>query len=753
MMESALNLPLPIASAIQGQWRSRRKLQRTPRRLATLKMPSNSATTNNSTTGNVDGRTADASGTIVCLAGDEYIVVANTVANGIFIYRISQEQHPDDLVSPWCVVPLSTTTSSSDIKDTTTTTTTDENEEEEEDMVDPKSEAVIVSLTALPFGQSLVYGETCRIEEGHIVAMTDDGQGFVVRLRKDVSASLVFQFSTMNFGVTCASVVTAAAAILPSTTMPKKVISTKNNQHTDLQLLVGYQSGYLENWKIFRFSSDKILAKMTWRGIYPNNYTIQKMTPLNVTPPDASATNPNVTETTNNTAEGRNESYNANSATGDMKVETPSKKPKAKEISPKDKAIPPRTASRSEVALQPRYLLLTLFSPTDTLKTGAMMEVIDVGDLARIWKNNDSKNDGMGGRLRAINLNQRWIMPAAGMELLNSATISNSPASEGLPRCVHILPSTATGSICTLPQGNGTALPDGTIALVSTTEEDGDLRWGIANDYNQLLLPYPAIGCASINWGISRQQPYIPHVACCLRGGSTYLIPFAPPNTTSNGDNNKASEDTMPVTVFTFDTETHARYVSAFMAGNLILSSSSSSSSSPSSSEDSGSSKHDNRQSQHTTSTGASHDNTNTNTNTSAQTSPTTTPTTTPVLIYGWAGGIIDVYSCELMELAQATCRPMISHREVSALEELLSNGSLGLLIQVLSTMDDTDPLLSQQEYHQQEQSSSSLLWKESRRECRQESLEGVTANDLLLPKFTAIRSLLLMLATTDNSQ
>ena len=192
----------------------------------------------------------------------------------------------------------------------------------------------------------------------------------------------------------------------------------------------------------------------------------------------------------------------------------------------------------------------------------------------------------------------------------------------------------------------------------------------------------------------------MPHVACCLRGGSTYLIPFAQPVPS----NNQEVGESTPVTVFTFDTGTHARYVSDFTAGNLILSSVDS--------------KH--------------------KTKDSHEASDGTTQTTTPVLIYGWAGGIVDVYSCDLMETAKSSCRPVTSRREVSAIEELLSNGSLRLLMQLLSTLEDTDPLLHQN------------LWKEARRECREQSLEGIVAKDMLLPKFTAIRSLLLLLSTKD---
>ena len=253
------------------------------------------------------------------------------------------------------------------------------------------------------------------------------------------------------------------------------------------------------------------------------------------------------------------------------------------------------------------------------------------------------------------------------------------------------------------PEGHCATLPDGTIALLSAKEEDGDLEWGIASDYDQLLLPYPAVGCASIELGTAKQQP-LQLAACCLRGGSTYLIPFPVQLDRANRKNRKMRDDT-PIHVFTFETDTHARYVSDFTAGNLLLSSFAQ--------------KEKPNQTHHN--------------------GETTAKTTAPVLIYAWAGGIVDVYSCELLETPKPTCRPVMRQQEVSTLEQLISNGSLSLLVQLLSALEDSDPLLRQ------------ALWKEARRECRESSMEGVFGKDLLSPKFAAIRSLLLLLSSVSS--
>jgi len=268
------------------------------------------------------------------------------------------------------------------------------------------------------------------------------------------------------------------------------------------------------------------------------------------------------------------------------------------------------------------------------------------------------------------------------------------------------------------PQGNCVALADGTIALLSSTEEYGELVWGVANDYNQLLLPYPAIGCASMYWGCSRHEQAKPHVVCCLRGGSCYVIPFvANTEEEDENDDNSDSSANAAITVFTLDTDTHAKYVQGFTAGNLIISSPPSDSSSKSADD-------------HATAATAAAGNVHTDS------------TQTPVLIYGWAGGLIDVYSCDLMmstPTESCGCRPMIGHREVSALEDLVSNGSTALLVKLLASLNDKESLLQQPMWRE--------AWEESRRESNS-SLELATAKDLVLPKWRATRSLLLSLST-----
>ena len=199
-MVGALDHPLPIASAINGVWTPRRKIHRTLRRIATLATKAGAAVATATVAsemreGNLDPIVLDnASGAKLCIAGDEYIVVGNTTASSLYIFRLSsssilaplsstsQPSATDPLVSPWAVISLQE----------------DDSEEEEEDPKDsssdnntsnniPNSIGRIVSIKALPFGQSLIYGETIREEEGHVVLFTDDGRCIIVRIRKNDS--------------------------------------------------------------------------------------------------------------------------------------------------------------------------------------------------------------------------------------------------------------------------------------------------------------------------------------------------------------------------------------------------------------------------------------------------------------------------------------------------------------------------------------------------------------------------------------
>jgi len=271
----------------------------------------------------------------------------------------------------------------------------------------------------------------------------------------------------MNFGVSC-------TCILPPT--DSKDSSSSSEDHS--QLLVGYQSGYIENWRIFRFSSEKILAKMMWRGMYPNHETIQNIAPLNImsnmtsssTKEDDELEEAHEKSNLNGKADNPDDSSSTakhHPASTDNPAAFQSPKPTVspKKIAsyPNYKATPQPSPAKipptSMGAQRHQYLVVTLW-PTHEAPptTSAMLDVIHIGSLAADWKSKKEPHDPGMGIFRAIKLEKRWVMPATEMELLNSMAVAHCShgthqedhGSGCLPRKVHVIPSVGTGCICKL---------------------------------------------------------------------------------------------------------------------------------------------------------------------------------------------------------------------------------------------------------------------------------------------------------------
>lgn len=95
------------------------------------------------------------------------------------------------------------------------------------------------------------------------------------------------------------------------------------------------------------------------------------------------------------------------------------------------------------------------------------------------------------------------------------------------------------------------AASDGTVAI-SHCSEDGS--WGVTDENNQVLFCHKVVGIGTIANGQER------YLACCLRGGTMYLLPVA--------ENSKSRKDIImyatPVDPTDFGT---VRYVHGFAAG------------------------------------------------------------------------------------------------------------------------------------------------------------------------------------------
>lgn len=99
------------------------------------------------------------------------------------------------------------------------------------------------------------------------------------------------------------------------------------------------------------------------------------------------------------------------------------------------------------------------------------------------------------------------------------------------------------------------ALSDGTVARMHASIEEGMLRWGVKKDIDQVVLSFPAIGIAPVNLSTGTS------VACCLRGGTVYLVP--------------EGEHLQPITVIlgpvNKDQESSIHYLQGFTAGNVCV--------------------------------------------------------------------------------------------------------------------------------------------------------------------------------------
>ena len=204
----------------------------------------------------------------------------------------------------------------------------------------------------------------------------------------------------------------------------------------------------------------------------------------------------------------------------------------------------------------------------------------------------------------SLPLEEHWILPDASMGIINAATLPSwetiqmattaqgttvndvaqseeaDTTTEGrrnsvghhhhhhqLPRWSPVIPSHGSDCSCiispTLSQRSssihlpslGIGLSDGTVTLL-TGSNNGLMSWGIAHDEHQLLLSHPAIGCGTIEYS---DETYF---VCCLRGGTTYLIPAA----TSSADGLVCTEDILVVS-YPHDADASIRTTNQYLQG------------------------------------------------------------------------------------------------------------------------------------------------------------------------------------------
>jgi hypothetical protein len=457
--------------------------------------------------------------------------------------------------------------------------------------------AAIVQIAAAPLGTQLIETSkqvaTAASSMGHcqVVAVTVQGDVFVVDIPTTAAggdASLAFSFNTDRCGIT-------SVVVVP-------------NEADALNIVVGYQSGYLESWALSQATTADsetskdpgaiVTAKLVWRGAFGSQSPIRAVAPL----------------------------------------------------------LPIDPPSRPVLA---QYLAVTL-QPETYRSSASLLEVVDMTSAAKSWM--QVREDAVATTTLA--LEDHWILPEAGMELIDAGTLTETAVNSYTKRAVpNWIPSNGTDCLYSLQQQQQTSnsssssesaasvafgLSDGTTGILSATTDplNGTLSWGIAKAVDQVLFQYPCIGLGHVhttadpssNGNDKRTQS---HVAYCLRGGTTYLVPITPVVAEDAPKEDALLAADPPVTVLSYphdmDSDTDTQYLHGFAAGNIRVLGE----------ED----------------------------------------RSIPLLFYAWPDSVVDVYSSELL-IAHQQRQPLkeTNYRLRPILLELMGNGSVQLLQSFVTT-------------------------------------------------------------------
>lgn len=394
-------------------------------------------------------------------------------------------------------------------------------------------------------------------------------------------------------------------------------------------LLVGYDSGHVESWK-FVWEKPKKRPKLLFRGWVEEHMSVNAIGVL-----------------------ARSE-YNESDA-GEEKVKEKASQAKLHTEQPIVDII---------LTLQPRI--------------GGDPPFVRVLDLCRIEA--EAKKFTTPLVRSSVELSDRTIplapfsvLPDPAMDLVDPTHTFPVQHDPSMPRLrATVVPSRGTNSIVSLGLNRaGVALSSGTVAIMTS-------GWGIVNDSDQLLLPFPPVGTGRVE--LCGEE----FIACCLRAGTCYLIP-----TNVHGRGHSAPR-AIPAIAYPhdIDTDTANHYVQGFSAGEIQISCH-----------------------------GEDH-------------------AAIPVLVFAWAGGVVDIYSCELLHPLKS-CIPAC---EEQILQELIDQRCLSQVLEVLGKMDQ-DP---NHHLHQDE------TWTAIRKEMEQhdESLVPATVNDM--SRMPILRETLLKLALVE---
>ena len=312
------------------------------------------------------------------------------------------------------------------------------------------------------------------------------------------------------------------------------------------------------------------------------------------------------------------------------------------------------------------------------------LEVVNIVLAESKWKEivcqkaRSNHEVGVPRRYQSVPLGECCVWPGIGMEIRDRWTWKDSEHGKCTPNVLNNEGTAETsnvamtGSMCSFTGESpafAASMTNGTVVIshslansVGNSDEEGKsmFTWGIAHDYNQIMLPNSCIGLALLdgsqvlpNHSCTLQEEY---VSCCTRNGTVYIIPVTSP--LNQGEPPEVSVYQLPWDLQGNDGNL-IQYVQGFTAGYVRV---------IPWSDDNFEAEGEDTKEQLRSDT--------------AQIFPAQ-----PVYVHAWAGGLLDVYACGLScscnGQAICTCSLSIDPSD-NIIDFLVENGTAQMLVNLL---------------------------------------------------------------------
>ncbi|CAJ1954659.1 unnamed protein product [Cylindrotheca closterium] len=707
MTTAGWDLPPPIASPVKGEWKSRPMRWRTPQRIASL-------------------NTGETTTCHPILVLERYLVVAGTG----FVSLFSLEQVDLDLE----VSSSSTLTVSSESKqaywkyqsptarldldrDATIIQLLDSksigDDDEEESgfgILETAVETAVISE-----GESADKSSRTSSTSHSIFALSEEGDVYHLQIVLPISKSPNSNDNDPSSEADAAATLFCADSWNTGTFGPTcfQTLHWGKEYPENLSMVIGYESGHLEGWRI----SNSPITVSTPKGSPVRRSSSTSSPSKRVMTTERDMAN----RTKSKSADGKEEIMGDSTLFFTMQWrgylhQAPIRSLTALGQQAKVTKESFEADERTDVKTS---LVLTMEIPENSPEmqgTASMVDVLEI-DFKLLHIKFISNNR------RSLRLFPYLEMPTGGMEFVDSSTVGGTTILSGMdisgsgqdgesgtannameyfPKRLSMLPSQGTDSSISLSFGKqcGVSLSDGTVAILSSNTEIGrsTSSWGITKDVHQLLLSYPAIGCGSIHMQhhggdyvqTEHETSKKEYIACCLRGGTCFLIPIV---------DEEVQQDIVAIPyLHDIDADWTTVYLQGFTAGDLRVTTNS---------------------------------------------SDTIRHQSVPIVVYALAGGTLDVYACSLMH------RPMPDIEKAAADEE--KHECLSSLVQQGDTLSIVSKLLEQMNKDENDPLWEEPLWKETHEAFQSSEIlpTAITMDQIQSPIFASFKRLLLSLASS----